>query len=156
MNDTALYYIMLKAFFIACPNLTSKFQTTAMFKNSFKGSDYSYKACRYVHIFCCIEINLSKCNGSWVVSIKQVWILNFNRRTYSYFWFPAKIFLRKCIHSLKIYQYTKIPWFHVKWWKFNIHLRSLNVRHFEMVEATGLKITTSRSSSMLWLSYWIL
>jgi hypothetical protein len=42
----------------------------------------------------------------------------------------------------------KIPWSHVDWCKFCIHLRSLNVRHFLMLEGTGLIGTASRSPSM--------
>jgi hypothetical protein len=42
----------------------------------------------------------------------------------------------------------KISWSHVEWCKFCIHLRSLNVRHFGMVEGKGLKSTASRSPSM--------
>jgi hypothetical protein len=33
----------------------------------------------------------------------------------------------------------KISLFHVDWYKFCIHLKSLNVRHFGMVASTGLK-----------------
>jgi hypothetical protein len=43
----------------------------------------------------------------------------------------------------------KISWSHVDWCKFCIHLRSFNVCHFGMVEGTGLKITASRSPSMV-------
>jgi hypothetical protein len=43
----------------------------------------------------------------------------------------------------------KISWSLVNWCKFCIHLRSLNVRHFGMVEGTVLKSTASRSPSML-------
>jgi hypothetical protein len=42
----------------------------------------------------------------------------------------------------------KISCSHVDWCKFCIHLRSLNVRHFGMVEGTGLKSTAPRSPSM--------
>jgi hypothetical protein len=42
----------------------------------------------------------------------------------------------------------KISWSHVDWCKFCIHLRRLNVRHFGMIEGTGLKHTASRSPSM--------
>jgi hypothetical protein len=42
----------------------------------------------------------------------------------------------------------KISCSHVDWCKFCIHLRSLNVRHFRMVEDTGLESTASRSPSM--------
>jgi hypothetical protein len=39
---------------------------------------------------------------------------------------------------------------HVEWCKFYIHLRSLNIRHFGMVEATRLKILASRPPSRAW------
>jgi hypothetical protein len=42
----------------------------------------------------------------------------------------------------------KSLWSHVEWCKFCIHLRSLNVLHFGIVEDTGLKSTASRSPSM--------
>jgi hypothetical protein len=35
-------------------------------------------------------------------------------------------------------------WSYVDWFKFCIHLRSLNVRHFGMIEATGLKSMVSK------------
>jgi hypothetical protein len=37
--------------------------------------------------------------------------------------------------------------------RYCIHLRSLNLNHFKMVEAMGLKITASRSPSMASLPY---
>jgi hypothetical protein len=47
--------------------------------------------------------------------------------------------------ALSVYE---ISWSHVDWCKFCIRLRSLNVRHFGMVEGMGLKSTASRSPSM--------
>jgi hypothetical protein len=38
--------------------------------------------------------------------------------------------------------------FRFNWCKFYIHLRNLNVRYIDIVEATELKIVTSRSPSM--------
>jgi hypothetical protein len=40
----------------------------------------------------------------------------------------------------------KISQPYVEWCKFFIHLRSLNVRHFEMAATTALKIMASISS----------
>jgi hypothetical protein len=50
----------------------------------------------------------------------------------------------RSFHPLKIYQNTKfmVPR------NFFVHLRSLNVRHFGMVEATGLETMASRSPSV--------
>jgi hypothetical protein len=41
-----------------------------------------------------------------------------------------------------------VSWFYFDWCKFRVHLRSFNVCHFGMVEATGLNITASRSPSI--------
>jgi hypothetical protein len=53
------------------------------------------------------KVHLSKCNGSWVVSTKQ--IMNFNIQTAAMFvfLFLTKMVLIKVVHPLKIYQYTK-------------------------------------------------
>jgi hypothetical protein len=61
--------------------------------------------------------------------------------------------------------HTKILWFpwlpvwtlysHVDWCKFFIHLRSLNVRHLVIFEATGLKVSASRLPSVALPPYWI-
>jgi hypothetical protein len=53
------------------------------------------------------KVNLSKCNGSWVVSTKQT--MNFNIQTAAMFVFFVfdKISLITFVHPLKIYQYTK-------------------------------------------------
>jgi hypothetical protein len=37
----------------------------------------------------------------------------------------------------------------VDWWRKYIHLRSLNLNHFQMVDTTGLKFVESRSPSMI-------
>jgi hypothetical protein len=54
--------------------------------------------------------------------------------------FPTKkMVLLKVVQLLKTYQHT----FHglmLTGAKFCIHLRSLNIRYFEMVEGTGLKL----------------
>jgi hypothetical protein len=55
--------------------------------------------------------------------------------------------LLKVVHPLKIYQETKFHGPTLTGASFE-SLRSLNVRHFGMVEATGLKNTASRSFSM--------
>jgi hypothetical protein len=54
------------------------------------------------------EVQLSKCNGSWVVSTKQT--MNFKIQTAAMFVFFVfdKNGLLKVIHCLKIYQYTKL------------------------------------------------
>jgi hypothetical protein len=76
--------------------------------------------------------------------------MNFNIQTaatFVFFVFDKNGFIKICssFEDLTVY---KISWSHVDWCKFCIHLRSLNVRHFEMVEGTGLKSTASRSTSM--------
>jgi hypothetical protein len=96
------------------------------------------------------KVHLSKCNGSWVLSTKQN--MNFNIQTAAMFvllcfWKNCLIISCSSFEDLSVY---KISCSHVDWCKFYIHFRSLNVRHFVMVEGTGLKSTASRSPSMAW------
>jgi hypothetical protein len=86
----------------------------------------------------------------------KLWILTFKRQPCSYFLFLTKIVWLKVVHPLKIYQYTKFDGPTLTGASFaSIHLRSLNVHHFGMVEATELKSTASKSPSMAWPPYWI-
>jgi hypothetical protein len=59
-------------------------------------------------IFYYTKVHLSKCNGSWVVSTKQ--IMNFNIQLAAMFVYFTKMVSLKVGHPLKIYQYTT---FHV-------------------------------------------
>jgi hypothetical protein len=79
------------------------------------------------------KVHLSKCNGSWVVATKQT--MNFNIQTAAMFVFFVvdKNGLIKSCSSFEDLTVYKISWSHVEWYKFCIHLRSLNVRHFGMV-----------------------
>jgi hypothetical protein len=76
--------------------------------------------------------------------------MNFNIQTAAMFVFFIfdKNGLNKSCSSFEDLSVYKISWSYVDWCKFCIHLRSLNVRHFGMVEGTGLKSTASRSPSM--------
>jgi hypothetical protein len=101
------------------------------------------------------KVRLSKGNGSWVISTKQT--MNFNIQTaamFVFFVFDKNGLIKSCSSFDDLSAYN-ISWSHVYWWKFCIYLRSLNVRHFGMVEGTGLKSTASRSPSMAWPLYWI-
>jgi hypothetical protein len=91
-----------------------------------------------------INVHLSKCNGSWVVSTKQT--MNFNIQTAAMFVFSVsdKNGLIKSCPSFEDLSVYKISWSYVDWCKFCVHLRSLNVRHLGMVEGTELKSTASR------------
>jgi hypothetical protein len=85
------------------------------------------------------KVHLSKCNSSWVISIKQT--TNFNIQMaamFVFFVFDKNGLIKNCssFEDLSVY---KISWSHVDWCKFCIHLRSLNVHHFGMVEGTVLK-----------------
>jgi hypothetical protein len=67
--------------------------------------------------------------------------MNFNIQTaaiFVFFVFDKNDLIKSC-SSLEDISACKISWSHVHWCKFCIHLRSLNVRHFGMVEGTGLK-----------------
>jgi hypothetical protein len=99
------------------------------------------------------KVHLSKCNGSWVVPTKRT--MNFNIQTaamFVFFVFDKNGFIKSCssFEDLSLY---KVSWSHVDWCKFRIHLRSLNVHYFGMVEVTGLTSTASRSPSMAWPPY---
>jgi hypothetical protein len=90
------------------------------------------------------KVHLSKCKGSWVVSTKQT--MNYNIQTaarFVFFIFNKNGLIKSC-SSFEDVSVYKLSWSHVDWCKFCIHLRSLNVRHFVMVEDTGLKSTASR------------
>jgi hypothetical protein len=76
--------------------------------------------------------------------------MNFNIQTaamFVFFVFDKNGLIKSCSSSEDL-SVHKISWSHVDWCKFCIQLRSLNVRHFGMVEGTGLKSTASRSPSM--------
>jgi hypothetical protein len=76
--------------------------------------------------------------------------MNFNIETAAMFVFFVfdKNGLNKSCSSFEDLSVYNISWSHVDWCKFCIHLRSLNIRHFGMVEGTGLKSTASRSPLM--------
>jgi hypothetical protein len=68
--------------------------------------------------------------------------MNFNIQLaamFVFFVFDKNGLIKNCssFEDLSVY---KISCSHVDWCKFCIHLRSLNVRHFGMVEGTGLKV----------------
>jgi hypothetical protein len=141
--------------FSVYPNTTSKFRTIAIFnKNCITQNNDSNKTYRYVH-----DLLLFQSSFVWVQrfmsSQNKLWILTFKWPPCSYFLFFDKNGLIKSCSSFEDLSVFKISWSHVDWWKFCIHLRSLNVRHFGMVEGTGLKSTASRSPSMAWPAYWI-
>jgi hypothetical protein len=76
--------------------------------------------------------------------------MNFNIQTaamFVFFVFDKNGLIKSCSSFEDVSEY-KISWSHVDWCKFCIHLRSLNVRHFEMVEGTRLKSTASRLPSI--------
>jgi hypothetical protein len=107
-------------------------------------------------IFYYTKVHLSKYNGLWVVFTKQT--MNFKIQLaamFVFFVFDKNSLIKSC-SSFEDLSENKILCSHVDWCKFCIHLRSLNVRHFGMVEDTGLKNTASRSSSLAWPLYWIL
>jgi hypothetical protein len=62
--------------FSVYPIITSKFRTIAIFKSFVKERNDSNETRRYFHDFHCTKLNLCKCNGSWVISLKLN--VNFN------------------------------------------------------------------------------
>jgi hypothetical protein len=87
--------------FSACPNITSKFRTIAIYKNLVKENNNSNKTCRFVHDLHCAKLNLShnKCNGTRVVAKNKILILIFNRPQRSYF-FAKMVLLNVLVSSL--------------------------------------------------------
>jgi hypothetical protein len=68
--------------------------------------------------------------------------MNFNIQTaamFVFFVFDKNGLIKSC-SSFEDPLVHKMSWFHIEWCKFCIHLRSLNVRHFGMVEGAGLKV----------------
>jgi hypothetical protein len=91
-------------------------------------------------IFNCTQFHLSKCNDSWVVSIKQNLNFNFQPPTTFVFFVSLKSnFTKSCSSFEEISAYI-ISEPRVDWCKFCNRLRSLNVRHFGMVVTTRLKL----------------
>jgi hypothetical protein len=87
--------------FSVCPNITSKFRTTTVFKSSAKENNGYNKICRYIHDG--TKLHLSKSNGSWVVSTKP----NFKFQQPVMFVFLVFRKSDLVVHPLKIYQHTK-------------------------------------------------
>jgi hypothetical protein len=85
------------------------------------------------------KVHLSKCNGSWVVSIKRTKSINIQLAAMFVFFIFDKNGLIKSCSSFEDLSVYKISCSHLDWWKFCIHLRNLNVRHFGMVESCGIK-----------------
>jgi hypothetical protein len=141
--------------FSVYPHITSKFRTIATFKNCVKQKMIQIELIGMSMISYYTKLHLSKCNGSWVVFTKQT--MNFNIQLaamFVFFVFDKNSIIKSC-SSFEYLSVYKISWSHVDWCKFCIHLGSLNVRRFVMVEGTGLKITASRSPPMTWPPYWI-
>jgi hypothetical protein len=63
-------------------------------------------------------------------------------------WFFPKVVNLNVVHPLKIYQVTIVHASMLTAASFAFSSERLNVRHFEMVEASELKVTASRSSSV--------
>jgi hypothetical protein len=137
-------------------NKTSKFHTIIIFKKCVKQNNDSNKTYRYVHDLLLLQSSFVWVQ--WFMSCfhkNKLWILTFKRPPCSYFLFFDKNDLIKSCSSFEELSVYKISWSHVDWCKFCIHLRSLNVRHFGIVEGMGLMSKASRSPSMAWPPYWI-
>jgi hypothetical protein len=80
----------------------------------------------------CTKVHLSKYNGSWVVSTKQ--IMNCNSQTtamFVFFVFDKNCLIKSCSSFEDLLVYT-ILWSHVYWYKFFIHLRSLSIEWLKL------------------------
>jgi hypothetical protein len=148
---TELYTVLFSVYH----NITSKFALSPYLKTASNKIMTQIKLIGMSLISYYTKVHLSKCNGSWVVSTKQT--MNFNIQTpamFVFFVFDKNCLIKSC-SSFEDLSVFKISWSHGDWCNFCIHLRSLTVRHFVMVECTGLKSTASRSPSMAWPPYWI-
>jgi hypothetical protein len=100
--------------------------------------------CFHYNSYCCC---LFKSYGSWIVSLKQNVNFKFQPlEKFIFFVYRYSSFRKSC------YEIAWAPHWLVK---FCTHLRSFNLRHFGMVEATGWKLLALRSPSMAWPPYWI-
>jgi hypothetical protein len=136
-------------------NITSKFLTIPYLKTASNKIIIQIKLIGMSMISYYTKLHLKKSNVSWVLSAKQT--MNFNIQTaamFVFFVFGKNGHIKSC-SSIEDLSVHKISWSHVDWCKFCIHLTSLNVRHFGMLEGIGLKSTASRSLSMAWPPYWI-
>jgi hypothetical protein len=88
-------------------------------------------------IFYHTKLKLSKYNGSWAVSVKQNTNFSFQITCIFVLSFPTKNGLTETCSSFED-QHTKMSWSHDDKFKFCIHLRSLNIHNFGMVEVMGL------------------
>jgi hypothetical protein len=127
-------------FFSICFNITSKFWTKTIFESSGKWNNSSNVTCRYIYMLVhCTELHLSKCNGSWVVTVKQAVNFEFQPPAkFVFLFFPESGLIKSCSSSEDLPTW-KVSLYRAEWWKFWIHLRSLIGSHFGMVEGTGLK-----------------
>jgi hypothetical protein len=76
--------------------------------------------------------------------------MNFDIQTvamFVFFVFDKNGLIKSC-SSFEDLSVFKISWSHVDWCKFCVHLRSLNVRHFGILEGMELISMVSRSPSM--------
>jgi hypothetical protein len=93
--------------FSICSIITRIFWTTAIFKRSVKENNVSNKLIGMSMVFHCTVLCLSKCSGSWVVSLKQNVHFNFQPSAMIIFLVVAKVIVLKVVRPLKICQYTK-------------------------------------------------
>jgi hypothetical protein len=122
---------------------STKMSTSLYSKASLKWKMMQIKLVGMSVIFHFTKLRSSKwCNGSWVISIKQN--VNFQIHPPAMFVYFSFVFRKSDIiqsfSSSEDLSAYKVSLSHVQSLKFCIHLRSSNVRHFGMVEATGLKL----------------
>jgi hypothetical protein len=153
--DIAQNYRNLHTAVQRCHNITSKYQTTAIFKRSVKANDDSNKTCRHVHdLSLCTKLHMSKHNGSRVLSIKWNVYLNFQPPTMFIFFlvFHKSVITKTCLSFEDLSAY-KIIWSYIDWCKFCIHLRILNVTFFNGcsygIKNYGVEVTFNGMTSLL-------
>jgi hypothetical protein len=140
--------------FSAFPNINSKFRIIAIFRSFVKQNSDSNKTCMYVHDRLLYQqTSFFKCDVLWVLSIKNMIFKIQPPSTFVISFFFTEVALLKVIHTLDTYQHTR---FHdLTLIEFLTHLRSLNIRHFWMVNCMRLEGVVSRWTSMASHPHWI-
>jgi hypothetical protein len=118
----------------------SRFRTIYIFRTLSNKIIIQVKLVGMSKNFHCTKLHLYKCNGSWVVSIRQNMNFNFQLPSPFVFLVSQENGLIKSWSSFEDLSAYKTVWSHVHWCKFCIHLRSMNVRHFGTVEVTRLNL----------------
>jgi hypothetical protein len=91
-----------------CPNITSNYRTTAIFKSFIKENNDWNKTCSYVHDLSVYRTSFVEVQASWVLSTEQNVNFKFQPPAIFVLLFSREVGLLKVVYPLKIYQHTKL------------------------------------------------